>query len=255
MSLIIVDGTALVLRPWFAGAPEPWSTAARQLRFALRGYSHAAVVMDRSVGGFRKDIDPSYKAHRPPADEALIAIFNRFEQQARDLGVQVFGDPRYEADDFAATLCTLAVGLGLPVSIQAADKDLFQLVRDSPPAVRVIDPSRGWDVDEAGVMQRLGVRPDQVVDYQSLVGDASDGVRGVKGVGAKTAAALLGALGGLDAVLSQPEQVRALPIRGAKKLPEKLEAGRAEALLARELVTLKRDIALPAEVIEGCRLD
>lgn len=250
--LHVVDGTALVLRPWFAGVGNAETVALRQLEKATQGVSHAAVVMDRSLDTFRREIDPSYKAHRVPADAPLIAIFDRFEAEAEAMGVAVFGDPRFEADDFAATLARLARGAGLPMRVQAADKDLFQLVRDAAPSLRVVAPSRGWDVDEAEVMARLGVRPDQVVDYLALVGDASDGVRGVKGVGAKTAAALLGALGSLEAIYADLEAVTRLPIRGAKSLPKKLEAGHADALLAQRLVRLRDDVPLPEDALERC---
>ncbi|MCB9797496.1 MAG: hypothetical protein H6741_32805 [Alphaproteobacteria bacterium] len=224
----------------------------RQLEQAVAGVSHAAVVMDRSLDTFRRALDASYKAHRVPADAPLIEVFDKFEVDAAAAGVAVFGDPWFEADDLAATLVRLAQAEGLPVRIQAADKDLFQLVRDAAPAVRVVAPSRGWDVDEAGVVARLGVRPDQVVDYLALVGDASDGVKGVPGVGAKTAAALLTALGSLDALYADLAAVAQLPIRGAKGLPKKLEAGREAAMLARRLVTLRDDAPLPEDALARC---
>ncbi|MCB9745844.1 MAG: flap endonuclease [Alphaproteobacteria bacterium] len=250
--LHVVDGTALVLRPWFAGVSNPNYVALRHLERAVEWVSHAAVVMDRSLDTFRRDIDPAYKAHRVPADAPLIAVFDQFEAEAEAMGVAVFGDVRFEADDLAATLARLAREQGLPTRVQAADKDLFQLVRDAPPALRVVDPSRGWDVDEEGVFARLGVRPDQVVDYLSLVGDASDGVRGVKGIGAKTATTLLDAMGSLDAIYADLEAVTRLPIRGASGLPAKLEAGREAAMLARRLVTLRDDVPLPADALERC---
>lgn len=250
--LFIVDGTALVLRPWFAGVPNPHLAAHRLLTRLVTSSSHAAVVMDRSLDTFRRELDPSYKAHRVPADADLIRIFDDFEARAGASGVPVFSDPRFEADDFAASLTARAREAGMNVVIHAADKDLFQLVVDAPPAVRVVDSAREWNVDAAGVFERLGVQPHQVVDFLALVGDASDGVRGVPGIGARTAATLLVALQSLDRILDEPAAVAALPIRGARTLPERLAAGREAALLARSLVRLRVDAPLPADALARC---
>jgi DNA polymerase-1 len=250
--LRIVDGTALLLRPWFAGVPRADRAAFAQLRRHVEGATHAAVVMDVSLDTFRRDLDPAYKAHRVPADGPLIALFDAFAASAVEAGVPVFAHPRFEADDFAATLCRLARAEGLPVVIHAADKDLFQLVTDTPPAVRVVDEARGWKVDEAGVRERLEVEPGQVVDYLALVGDTSDGVRGVPGVGPRTAAALLVALGSLDRILAEPAAVAALPIRGARTLPDKLAAGAEIARLAQRLVRLRTDAPLPPDPLGRC---
>ena len=251
-ALLIIDGTVLVLRPWFAGVSAPWAPARRTLEKEAAKYSHVAVVIDRTMDTFRRKLDPRYKAHRPPAPPELIAHFNRFEEEVEKLGIALFGSLEVEADDLAATLTRHAVAAGLPVRIQAPDKDLFQLVRDAEPSVRVIAPKKGWNIDEAGVRERLGVTPGQVIDFQALVGDATDGVVGVKGVGAKTAAALLGARGSLDAVYADLDAVAALPIRGAKSLAKKLLAGRDDALLARRLVTLVQDVDMGADPLARC---
>ena len=251
-ALLIIDGTVLVLRPWFAKVSAPWAVACHHLRREAVKYSHVAVVIDRTMDTFRRKLDPRYKAHRPPASEDLIVHFNRFETEVTKMGIALFGSLEVEADDLAATLATHAVAAGLPVRIQAPDKDLFQLVRDATPDVRVIAPKKGWDIDEAAVMTRLGVKPTQVIDFQALVGDSTDGVIGVAGVGAKTAAALLAARGTLDAIYADLDSLTTLPIRGAKRLPEKLEAGRANAILARTLVTLRTDVDMGDDPIAMC---
>lgn len=249
--LLIIDGTALVIRPWFASASDPARVALYTVRRHLERVSHLAVVVDRTVDTFRRSIDPRYKAHRPPAPPELIEHFDRFEAEVTALGVPVFGDTEVEADDMAATLVRLAGEAGLPVRILASDKDLFQLVRDDPPVI--IEDHKGKRTDRAGVIAKLGVPPERVVDYQALVGDKADGIQGVKGVGAKTAAALLGALGSLDALYADLEAVRALPVRGARTLPEKLAAGREEALLARTLATLRADAEVGPDALERCQ--
>lgn len=241
--LIVVDGTVLVIRPWFSANPEPWKVALGQLRAVQRASGRVAVVMDLTLDTFRREIDPLYKANRVPAPPDLVGHFARFREEATARGVPVLGSTRYEADDLSATLVRRAVARGLAVSILSDDKDLFQLVRDAP-EVRVEDQLRGRRYDRAAVFEKLGVYPEQVVDYLSLVGDASDGVRGVPGVGAKTAAALLGAFGSLDALYSDLSAVARLPLRGASTLPAKLEAGREAALLARRLVRLQDEVPL-----------
>lgn len=250
--LLIIDGTTLVIRPWFAGVSAPWYLALRTVERSMAGVSHMAVLMDRTIDTFRREIDPRYKAHRPPAPPDLIAHFDRFEAEVGKLGVTVLGDTTYEADDYAATLARIAHEAGLPTRILANDKDLFQLVRETPPVVT--EDHKGKVIDRAGVIAKMGVPPERIVDFQALVGDTSDGIIGVKGIGPKTAAALLNAIGSLDALYADLEAVRTLPIRGAKKLPEKLEAGREEAMLARRLARLVDDIDVGADILEHCRL-
>lgn len=246
--LLIVDGTVLVIRPWFAGQPAPWKTALGLLRAHLREASHLAVVMDITLDTFRREIEPTYKSNRVPAPPDLIEHFDRFRDEAQALNVPVLSSARYEADDLSASLTRLAGAEGLAVGLISDDKDLFQLVRDAPD-VRVEDRFRGKVYDPRAVEEKLGVTPAQVVDYLSLVGDASDGVRGVPGVGAQTAATLLKALGSLDAIYADLDAVARLPMRGARGLPAKLLAGKDAALLARRLVTLQQDVALPDGVL------
>lgn len=249
--LLILDGTVMVLKPYFMGNTAPWAVARNVLRRADGQTSHLAVVIDRTMDTFRRELDPRYKAHRPPAPPDLVAHFNRFEDEVREQGVALFGSLTYEADDLAATLARLASAQGLPVRIRSNDKDLFQIVRDDPRVVTE-DDRRGITYDEAAVLKKLGVRPDQVIDYLSLVGDASDGVPGVPGIGAKTAAKLLQRVGSLDAMYADLDAVAALPIRGAKSLRGKLEAGRDAALHARRLITLVDDCDLGADPLGQC---
>lgn len=249
--MIIIDGTALVLRPWFVGNDAPWAVARNKVRRVMRETTHLAVVVDRTLDTFRREIDPAYKANRPPPPPELIAHFDQFEAEVTKMGVCLFGSQTVEADDLAATLVRLAAPAALPVVIQADDKDLFQLVRDTPPVI-IEDTKRGVRYDRAGVKEKLGVEPEQVVDYLSLVGDKVDGIPGVAGVGAKTAAALLAAMGTLDSIFANLEQVEKLPIRGARTLGQKLETGRKAALHARRLIQLVDDVDLGKNPIDQC---
>lgn len=264
--LWIVDGSTVLLRAWFADAPGTTpdgrpNGALRAARSTLRRLikthemTHCAVVFDQSLSTFRTRIDPRYKAHRPAPPPELAQQFRWLEHVAQALGCGVFGDPDHEADDYAASLAERAVEAGMPVRILADDKDLFQLVRDPHPDVCCISLRTGDWVRAAEVQAKLGVRPEQVVDYQCLVGDRSDGVEGVPGVGAKTAAGLLAEVDSLEALWAAPERAAEAEVRGARKLPEKLLAHRQIVALARRLVTLRRDLDLPDDALERCRLD
>ncbi len=263
--LWIVDGTALLLRAWFVGAPGTTADgqpngAVRQSRSRLarlvrqHKITVGAVLFDQSLQTFRVRIDPSYKAHRPAPPAELIQQFRWFEAAAAELGFGVFGDPEYEADDFAASLSRVAREQGRPVRIVAEDKDLFQLVVDEAPDVCCVSLRTGDWIRADDVVAKLGVRPDQVIDYQSLVGDSSDGVRGVPGVGAKTAAGLLAHVGSLDALLDDPELAAGAAVRGARKLPQKIDEHRDVIALARRLVTLRTDLELGADPLGRCVL-
>lgn len=249
--LLILDGTVMVLRPYFVGISAPWAVARNALRKAAQETTHLAVVIDRTMDTFRREIDPRYKAHRPPAPPDLIEHFERFEAATQELGIALFGSLSYEADDMAATLARHASTAGLPVCVRSNDKDLFQIVRDQPPVVTE-DDKRGVRYDETGVQAKLGVTPAQVVDYLSLVGDASDGVPGVPGVGAKTAATLLQHLGSLNTIYADLDAVAALPIRGARSLGRKLASGREAAFHARRLITLIDDVDIGEDPIGRC---
>ena len=254
--LWIVDGTSLLLPAWFAGAPgvapggQPCGAVrvfARRLSALARQHAMelGVVLFDVSLDTFRRRIDPAYKAHRPEPPPSLVWELAQAEHVARALGFPVLATPELEADDLAATLCRWARRDGRPARVLADDKDLFQLVVDTPPTVTIhsLRSKKVWD--GAAVHARLGVRPHQVVDYQALVGDPTDGVTGVAGIGAKTAAAVL-QLGTLDALLADPDRAADAPVRGARRLPERLRAGADVARLARRLVTLRTDADLPA---------
>ena len=232
----MVDGTALVIRAWFAGTPGGAAAGfvgmLGRLVWAVRP-THLVVVFDAAVKTFRNQIDPSYKANRPDAPPELVRAFEAATEAVHALGATPMKQLGFEADDLMATLARRA-DIRSTLLI-ARDKDLFQLVG---PTVRVVDPVTRVHYDERAVFDKMGVHPGQIVDYLSLVGDASDNVVGVRGVGAKTACALLGHFGSLDAIYAGVDQVAELPIRGARTLGAKLLAGRADALRSRELVTL-----------------
>jgi DNA polymerase I len=241
MSLLVVDGTALLLRAWFAGA-DALSVSRTFLRRSEA--PRRAVVFDAGMVTFRTHLDPRYKADRPHPGEELIDLYNRFEESCEELGWAAFKKPGFEADDLAATLIGESRRRGVQATMVSNDKDLLQLVADDEPAVTVFDRPQQKTYDEAAVVEKMGVLPVQIRDLMALTGDSSDGVVGVAGIGPKTAVALIQAFGDLEGIYADLRQVEAMDLRGAAGVAKKLEVGLSEAFLARELVTLKDDVDL-----------
>ncbi len=201
--------------------------------------THAMVAFDESLTtSFRNDLYAPYKAQRelPPAE--LEAQLRDCRLMAEGLGFPCFADDRYEADDLIATALAQLLGKGRCFVVVSPDKDLAQLVA---PGVELFDFAKEQRYDAAGVEAKMGVRPNQVRDLLALAGDAVDNIPGVRGIGQKTAAALLAALGDLDEIYARLDEVDRLPIRGAKAVRAKLEASRDMAFLSRTLATVSTD--------------
>lgn len=261
--LLVIDATALLFRAYFGMRPRRapdgtevgavFGLAQLVLQIVRReGARRVALVYDAGRTTFRNRIDPRYKAQRgePPAE--LVPQFDLALRMGQALGFAAYSVPDYEADDLMATLARVGREEGLAVRLCSVDKDVCQLVRDAGPATRVLDPKTGALCDEAGVRQRMGVPPRQVVDAMALIGDSSDNIPGVRGIGPRAAVALLEAFEHLEGIYADLGRVEALALRGAKGLAQKLAAGREEAFLARRLVQLCDAAPLEAdEASEG----
>ncbi len=198
--------------------------------------SHLAVAFDGSLTtSFRNEIYPAYKAQRELPPPELEAQLDDCRELAAALGAATFIDDRYEADDLIATLCRRLVAAGHRAVVVSSDKDLCQLVGDR---VTLYDAARDEFYDRERVRARFGVEPEQIPDLLGLAGDPVDNIPGIRGVGRKTAAALLAELPDLDALYERPERVAELPLRGARQLVARLAAGREIALLSRRLARL-----------------
>ena len=203
---------------------------------------HVAVLFDESLTtSFRNEIYPDYKANREPAPPELKRQFKQCRRYTSALGLMESASPEYEADDLIGTLVEHGRALGRASTIVSRDKDLTQLL------------SQGdvfWDFTGKGkigyeqIADVFGVRPEQIADFLALAGDSVDNIRGVPGVGAKTAAALLRYFGSLDDIYSNLDRVHEVPVRGAKTLGGKLEAHRDDAMLARKLTGIACDAPL-----------
>ncbi|HYL31482.1 MAG TPA: DNA polymerase I [Gemmatimonadales bacterium] len=260
--LFLVDGYALIYRAFFAMISRPLRTARGEntsaawgaVNFLLRleekyRPDYLAWVLDAGTS-FREERFPEYKSTREKLDEELQADFDRSVDRTRQLleafRVATVEVPGYEADDVIGTLATQAAARGLDAVIVSGDKDFYQLIG---PHVALLNPGRGgpaavdeaW-VDESNAGERLGVRPAQVADYLALVGDASDNIPGVKGIGEKGAQKLLAEFGDLETLLARAGEVSAKRAREA--LLEQADAAR----LSRELVTIHRDVPVELDL-------
>lgn len=246
----LIDASIYVFRAWYS-MPDAFSDASGRPTNAVYGYAkflcefleetgsrHVAVAFDESLASsFRNELYPDYKANREPAPPELEQQFAWCKDLTRCLGLPVYADDRYEADDLIASLAGAWRERGHPVCVVTGDKDLAQLVLG--------DGDAWWDfarrnrLDAGGIHDKFGVRPDQIADYLALTGDAVDNIPGVPGIGPKTAAALLSHFETLDALFERLEELQFLKLRGAKSLIPRLRQNEETARLARRLTGLE----------------
>ncbi len=200
---------------------------------------YMAFCYDRREPTFRSDIDPNYKAHREAMPEELAVQIPYIRKFAGLLGVPEFEANRFEADDCIGTLATWASQQGFDVVIVSGDKDFAQLIS---PSVVMYDTMKEVVYDELQVFEKWGVRPDQFIDYLSLIGDSSDNVPGIAGIGPKTAEKLLKEYDTLENIFANVAKIT------AKALKAKIETGQDAAFMSRKLVTICQDV--PIEMSE-----
>ena len=251
-AVYLIDASVYVFRAWFS-MPDQFMDAAGRPTNAVYGFARflcelleetsarqAAVAFDESLTtSFRNEIYPAYKANREPAPDDLQRQFAWCKDLARHLGLPVYADARYEADDLIASLARHCRESEITVCVVSGDKDLAQLVGQGD---WWWDFARRQRLDQRGVQARFGVKPEQIADFLALTGDAVDNIPGIAGVGPKTAAALLNHFGDLDSVFERLHEIPFLSLRGARQLPLKLKAGEDAARLARRLTGLYADI-------------
>ncbi|HET9123044.1 MAG TPA: DNA polymerase I, partial [Acidiferrobacteraceae bacterium] len=243
--LVLVDGSSYLYRAFNAlpklsnARGEPTGALFGMLNMLERlrkDYRPAyfAVVLDAPGPTFRDQQFAGYKAQRAHMPDDLAAQIGPLMDIIRAQGVPLLVEAGVEADDVLATWCTRARDAGVEVLISTGDKDLAQLVE---PGVCLINTMTGVISDAAVVLERYGVRPDQIVDYLTLTGDSADNIPGVPGVGPKTAARWLSEYGTLAALVGQAPTI---PGKAGERLRESL----AQLPLYRDLVTVRRDLAL-----------
>ncbi len=255
--LVLVDGSSYLYRAFHALPPLTTSkgmpTGAvkgvlNMLKSLRKQYPDSlfAVVFDAKGGTFRDAMFAEYKANRPSMPDDLRVQVEPLHASVRALGYPLLCVEGVEADDVIGTLARSSAAAGRPVIISTGDKDMAQLVDGH---ITLVNTMTGSVLDVAGVREKFGVGPEHIIDFLALMGDKVDNIPGVPGVGEKTAVGLLtGIGGGLHELYENLDKVPALPIRGAKSLPAKLEEHRAAAFMSYELATIKIDVALDIEV-------
>ncbi|WP_368563101.1 DNA polymerase I [Pseudoxanthomonas sp. UTMC 1351] len=243
--LVLIDGSSYLFRAFHALPPltnaagEPTGAlfgVVNMLRSTLKEQpDYVAFVLDASGPTFRDALYPLYKAQRPPMPEELRAQVEPMRRIVEALGFPLLCIDGVEADDVIGTLALQGAAEGMEVTISTSDKDFAQLVR---PGIALVNTMSGSRLDsEATVIDKFGVRPEQIVDLLALMGDTVDNVPGVDKCGPKTAAKWLGEYGTLDAIIANADQVKG-------KIGENLRAALPRLPLNRQLVTIKTDVPL-----------
>ena len=261
--LHLVDASYFIFRAYYSVTPEMAGKDGRTVN-ALYGFARfmgdllerarpaqVAVAFDESLEtSFRNEIYAAYKANREPAPPDLTHQFELCRELCRLLGLAEYASGAYEADDIIGAIATRMRAQGHRSVLVTRDKDLAQLLREG---------DEFWDF--AGdqrygyhqIAARFGVQPERMADYLALTGDSVDNIPGVPGVGPKTAAVLLGVFESLDHLYEHLDEVPALPIRGAAKLPDRLRQHREAAYLAQRLTRIACDMPLAFEPADLAR--
>jgi len=245
--LYLVDGSGYIFRAFHA--LPPLTTPDGTPSGAVFGYcqmlnrltqdvqaAQLAVIFDAGRTSFRNEFYAEYKAHRPDPPPELIPQFALIRDATRAFNLPCIELEGYEADDLIAAYAHAAAAAGYKVTIVSSDKDLMQLVADG---IEMYDPIKLKRIGREEVMEKFGVPPEKVIDVQALIGDPTDNVPGVPGIGVKTAAQLITEYGDLDTLLARLDEIK------QPKRRETLAANREKALLSRRLVTLDRKTPLP----------
>lgn len=249
---ILVDGSSYLYRAFHAFPPltnslgEPTGAMYGVLNMlksliSQANPSYLAVVFDAKGKTFRDDLFEQYKSHRPPMPDDLRKQIQPLHQIIKALGIPLLVIDGVEADDVIGTLALRASQQGQKVLISTGDKDMAQLVDDN---IMLINTMNNTLLDRDGVVEKYGIPPELIIDYLALRGDSSDNIPGVAGVGEKTALGLLQGIGSMAQIYANLDKVADLPIRGAKKLGDKLAEAKEMADLSYLLATIKTDVEL-----------
>ncbi len=244
---VVIDGNHLIHRAFHA-IQAPLKTSSGEQTNALYGFASMllnimetekpdalAVAFDMRAPTFRHELHDGYKATRSKSPDELYAQIPRIHEMVNAFRIPVFQNEGYEADDMMGTLACQAEEKGMVTRIVTGDMDALQLISER---TFVVFPHKGYRepilFDEAKVVEKYGIRPSQVVDYKALMGDSSDNIKGVEGIGPKRAAALLQRYGRLEEIFSH---VAELP----EALRQKIEAGQDAAFFSRKLARIVCD--------------
>src|SRR6202521_3236998 len=255
--VFLVDGSGYIFRAYHALPPLTRKSDGLQLN-AVLGFcnmlwkllrdmkpeerpTHLAVVFDKSEKTFRTDMYPAYKAHRPDPPDDLIPQFRFVREAVLAFDLPSIEQAGFEADDLIATYVREACEAGASATIVSSDKDLMQLVNDG---VVMYDTMKDRRIGPAEVMEKFGVPPGKVIEVQALIGDSTDNVPGVPGIGVKTAAQLIGEYGDLETVLARAGEIK------QEKRRQSLIDFAEQARISKKLVTLDLNVPLETPLAE-----
>src|SRR6266516_1824660 len=253
--VFLVDGSSYIFRAYHALPPLNRKSDGLQVN-AVLGFcnmlwkllrempednrpTHLAIIFDKSEVTFRNKIYPEYKAHRPPAPDDLIPQFALIREAVRAFDLPCLEQVGFEADDLIATYVRQACERGATATIVSSDKDLMQLVTD---CVTMYDTMKDRRIGIPEVIEKFGVPPEKVVEVQALIGDPTDNVPGVPGIGVKTAAQLIAEYGDLETLLARAGEIK------QDKRRQALIENADKARLSKKLVTLDQHVALEMPV-------
>ena len=257
--LVLLDANHLMHRAYWA-IQRNLATSAGERTNAVFGVASMLLTLmareqpdvliacfDEGKETFRHKDHAGYKAGRPETPDDFYAQIPRVHQCLASFGIPVFSDPKFEADDLIGTLAKRGVEAGYTVTIVTGDRDLFQM---ADAGIRIAVPHKGYAtpeyLDAAGVAEKLGVTPAQIPDYKGLTGDPSDNLKGVKGIGPKTAAELLQTFSSLEGVYAHLAEIR-------ESVRKKLEADRESAFFCKKLAVLVTDVPVTVDFGELAR--
>ena len=256
--LILVDGSSYLYRAYHAlppltnskgkptGAVKGVINMMRRLQKDYPDSTHV-VVFDAKGKTFRDEIYTEYKANRPPMPDDLREQIAPIHQIIEAMGMPMLIIDGVEADDVIGTLAVQATAAKQAVVISTGDKDIAQLVNEH---ITLINTMNNSAMDRAGVIDKFGIPPELIIDYLALLGDKSDNIPGVPGVGEKTALGLLQGIGSLDDIYARLDDVAGLAFRGAKTMSPKLVENKELAYLSYKLATIKTDVEMPIHLSE-----
>ena len=246
--LTLIDGNSILFRAYYGvhsrltrndgtptGAAYAFFNMILPVFAAAKSDDIFVCVFDASRQTFRQEIYPEYKANRDATPADLVSQSIMVQRGLNDMGVPVLCIPGVEADDVIATIATQNCIVADKTRIMTGDKDLMQLVSD---CIFLYDGMKQKKIERADVIEKFGVPPEQVVDVQSLMGDSSDNVPGVRGIGPKKAAELINEFGSLDKLYENLDKIK------NERTRNMLVESRDSAYISRKLVTLKRDVDL-----------
>ncbi len=256
--LILFDGNALVHRAFHA-LPPLSITKSGEMVNAVQGFASTllkllrenrpqywAIAFDRRAPTFRHELFEDYKAHRPKTPPELVTQIDRVHQLSEAFNLPIFEMDGFEADDIIGTVARQAATKGVDTLIVTGDNDMLQVVS---PGIRVMAPRRGFAdtvvYDEPAVKEKYGLSPEQLISYKALVGDASDNIPGVKGIGDKTAVKLLQQFGDLEGVYKHIKEIEPARVQAL------LENSREQAMQNRQLAAIVTDVPVPFK-LDSC---